>query len=106
MNKVLVKNDQRYIVETCGNKPKFLVRENLNKDLTQAPNWYYYFSENPAKAVKCGDTFVAEIMLDDYKKQVKKEIRDKYTDVDLKVEFKTVFHIAPMVISYQIGADE
>lgn len=104
MNKVLVKNNQYYVVKTTEETPRFLVRENKNSDTKGLPVWKYYFSTNPAKAIKCEDLFIADIMLDDYKKQINDELKDRY---GFKVIFDdSAFETVLMVVSYQIGVAE
>lgn len=99
MNKVLVKNNEYYIVKTSDNK--FLVRENTNKSLGELPQWHYYLSSNPSKAIKCEDSYIAGVMLDDYISQIKDEIAEKYGSF-VSID-RSAFAIAQMVVSYQIG---
>lgn len=99
MNKVLVKNNQYYIVKADD---KFLARENKNSDVRGLPEWHYYLTSDPAKCVKCEDSFVAEVILEDYKEQVCKEIESQYGSF-IKID-NSAFVIVQMVVSYQIGA--
>lgn len=99
MNKVLVKNNEYYIVKTPDNK--FLVRENTNNNLHDLPTWHYYLSTNPSKAIKCEDSYIAQVMLDDYIRQIKREIAARYGSF-VTID-KSAFAIAQMVVSYQIG---